>query len=67
MPIYEYQCDACGQTSEVLQKVNEKPLETCSKCGDQGVKRKTSLNTFKLNGDGWYRDGYGGKSSQAVV
>ena len=33
MPIYEYRCDACGHTFEVMQKFSDTPLETCELCG----------------------------------
>ena len=33
MPIYEYECSQCHQTSDALQKVNDPPPETCPKCG----------------------------------
>ncbi len=55
MPIYEYQCKACGHHLEVLQKVSDPPLKTCPKC-----KKRTSLTKlvsaagFRLKGTGWY-------------
>ncbi len=64
MPIYEYDCSSCGRILEAIQKINEQPLLECPRCGEKGLKKKTSLNTFKLNGSGWYRDGYGGKSGK---
>ncbi len=66
MPIYEYDCNSCGQILEAIQKINEQPLVECPRCGEQGLKKKTSLNTFKLKGSGWYRDGYGGKSGNGL-
>ena len=33
MPIYEYQCDDCGASFEVMQKMSEDPLTECEKCG----------------------------------
>ena len=29
MPLYEYQCEACGHRFEVIQKFSDSPLETC--------------------------------------
>ena len=65
MPIYEYNCNSCSQTLEVIQKVDEKPLLVCPRCGENSLKKKTSLNSFQLKGSGWYRDGYGGKSKNS--
>ena len=36
MPLYEYQCDACGHRFELIQKFSDPPLETCPKCGGHG-------------------------------
>ena len=33
MPIYEYQCDECGASFEVMQKMSDDPLTECEKCG----------------------------------
>ena len=63
MPIYEYDCFSCNQTLEAIQKVDEKPLVSCPRCGATGMKKRTSLNSFQLKGSGWYRDGYGSKST----
>lgn len=63
MPIYEYDCDSCKQTLEAIQKVYEQPLLVCPRCGEKSLQKKTSLNSFQLKGSGWYRDGYGGKST----
>ncbi len=29
MPIYEYLCDSCGETVEILQKISDPPPEAC--------------------------------------
>lgn len=56
MPIYEYECKACGTLSEVIQKVGEDP-PTCT-CNTVMVKR-VSTTSFILKGGGWATDGYG--------
>jgi putative FmdB family regulatory protein len=33
MPLYEYQCEACGNRFELIRKFSDPPLETCVKCG----------------------------------
>lgn len=63
MPIYEYNCDSCNQSLEAIQKVTEQPLQVCPRCSEKSLQKKTSLNSFQLKGSGWYRDGYGGKST----
>ncbi len=65
MPIYEYNCNGCSETLEVIQKVSEKALLVCPRCGENNLKKKASLNSFQLKGSGWYRDGYGGNSQNS--
>lgn len=63
MPIYEYECQTCGQRIEALQKVNDPPLESCS-CGDEGKLRKLiSAPAFQFKGDGWYVTDYARKGN----
>ena len=59
MPVYEYQCTACGQIEEVLQKISDPPCETCSHCKGK-LKKLISHSTFHLKGTGWYVTDYGG-------
>ena len=33
MPTYEYACDNCGHEFERQQRITEKPLKKCPKCG----------------------------------
>ena len=64
MPVYEYQCTACGQVEEAFQKISEPPLESCSQC--QGhLKKLISQSSFHLKGSGWYVTDYGGKKAGA--
>jgi putative FmdB family regulatory protein len=54
MPIYEYQCEACGESLEKLQKMNDAPLTKCPKCEKDSLKKKISAAGFRLKGTGWY-------------
>lgn len=57
MPLYEYQCEACGHRFEVIQKFSDPHLDTCPKCG--GVVRKLlSSPAFHFKGSGWYITDY---------
>lgn len=59
MPIYEYECSQCHQTSDALQKVNDPPPESCPKCGARNtLSRLLSRTSFVLKGGGWYADLY---------
>jgi putative FmdB family regulatory protein len=54
MPIYEYQCQACHEQFEALQKISDAPLLDCPQCGKPALKKKVSAAAFRLKGSGWY-------------
>ena len=54
MPIYEYQCQACGHVLDALQKYDDAPLKKCPDCGKPKLKRLLSAPMFLLKGSGWY-------------
>lgn len=54
MPIYEYQCQACGHYLEALQKVSDAPLKKCPECGKPKLQKLLSAPSFRLKGGGWY-------------
>jgi putative FmdB family regulatory protein len=62
MPIYEYECDKCGQHLEVLQRMDEKPLSRCTSCRGK-VRKVVSRSSFQLKGSGWYVTDYARKAS----
>jgi putative FmdB family regulatory protein len=59
MPVYEYQCTACGHEFEREQRISEDPIKKCPKCGKAKAKRLISRTSFVLKGGGWYGDLYG--------
>lgn len=65
MPIYEYECDACHEITEALQKFSDDPLEKCPHCGG-AVHKMMSINAFHLKGQGWYTTDYAGKNSSTL-
>ena len=54
MPIYEFQCQACGTEIEVLQKISDPHLTDCEACGKAEMKKKVTAAAFRLSGAGWY-------------
>lgn len=54
MPFYEYQCRACGEQVEVLQKISDAPLKKCPACGKSQLQKLISAPSFRLAGGGWY-------------
>jgi putative FmdB family regulatory protein len=60
MPIYEYQCEKCGEVFEVFQRVSDPPPEQ-HECGGRKIKRVMSQTSFILKGSGWYITDYARK------
>jgi len=53
MPLYEYECDKCGELVEILWRgpEDEKGL-SCPVCGGSKLRRKLSAFSAKVNSDG---------------
>ncbi|PYS40681.1 MAG: hypothetical protein DMG14_09800 [Acidobacteria bacterium] len=63
MPIYEYECEKCGKTIEVLQKMSDKPLKKHEGCGGT-LTKLISASGFQFKGTGWYVTDYARKESK---
>ncbi len=44
MPFYEYRCQSCGHQVEVLQKMDDQPLERCPHCDGLEMKKLISAS-----------------------
>jgi putative FmdB family regulatory protein len=64
MPIYEYQCKKCNAHTEVMQKISDKPLTKCRKCGGR-LEKLLSAPAIQFKGSGWYVTDYAGKSGKS--
>ena len=58
MPIYEYVCQSCGERTEAIQKMGEKPLVECPHCGKRALKKAISAPAIQFKGSGWYVTDY---------
>jgi putative FmdB family regulatory protein len=54
MPIYAYRCTSCGHAKDVLQKLSDPLLTTCSACGQETFSKQVTAAGFQLKGAGWY-------------
>jgi putative FmdB family regulatory protein len=61
MPLYEYECDACGRRFEVIQKFSDLAPEACKHCGKGPVHRLASSPAIQFKGTGWYVTDYAQK------
>jgi len=68
MPLYEYICDRCHGTFEVIQKFSDDPLTVHEGCGG-AVERLISAPALQFKGTGWYVTDYAknGKSPSSAA
>ena len=66
MPLYEYECDACGHRFEhIHQKYSDPPIEKCPKCGGH-VHKLMSSPAIQFKGSGFYITDYAKKEHVAA-
>lgn len=63
MPLYEYECDACGKRFERIQKFSDPPIDVCPNCGKGPVRKLLSSPAIQFKGSGWYVTDYAKRSS----
>jgi putative FmdB family regulatory protein len=54
MPIYAFECDACGHQFDRLQRLSDPDPTDCPQCGAAQVRRQLTAPAFRLSGSGWY-------------
>ena len=57
MPLYEYQCQKCGERFEIIQKFSD-PLVTAHETCGGVVKKLLSAPAIQFKGSGWYITDY---------
>jgi putative FmdB family regulatory protein len=65
MPLYEYECTACGNRFERIQKFSDPLVQTCPKC-EGAVRKLMSSPAIQFKGSGWYITDYAKKSGTAA-
>jgi putative FmdB family regulatory protein len=63
MPLYEYQCEACGTRFEKIRKFSDPPIDVCPTCGKGPVRKLPSSPAIQFKGSGFYITDYAKKSS----
>lgn len=58
MPLYEYECTACHQRTEKIQKFSDPEITVCPHCAGH-LERVLSAPAISFKGGGWFADGYG--------
>ncbi len=58
MPLYDYECVACGHVYELRQSFSAEPVDTCPQCAGTS-KRKFHAVPIIYKGTGFYTTDYG--------
>lgn len=67
MPIYAYQCSACGHEMEALQKISDEPLRDCPACHAPSLTKTVTAAAFRLSGAGWYETDFKNGNKKNLV
>ncbi|MFJ5676245.1 FmdB family zinc ribbon protein [Streptomyces sp. NPDC093097] len=65
MPTYQYQCTACGEGLEAVQKFTDDALTECPSCNGR-LKKVFSAVGIVFKGSGFYRNDSRGSSSSST-
>ena len=63
MPLYEYECEACGQRFERIQKFSDPNPDACPNCGKGPIRKMPSSPAIQFKGSGFYITDYAKKST----
>jgi putative FmdB family regulatory protein len=66
MPLYEYECEACGHRFEQIRKFSDPPLSTCPICNGS-LRKLLSSPAIQFKGTGWYITDYARKGGTAAT
>ena len=55
MPTYEYECQACHQRAEAVQKFSDPALTTCERCGGE-LRKVFAAVGIVFKGSGFYKN-----------
>lgn len=65
MPLYEYQCAACGHRLEIIEKVTDDTSRKCPECSGE-MERLLSAPAIQFKGSGWYITDYARKDGSGT-
>jgi putative FmdB family regulatory protein len=66
MPIFDFKCEACGYSKELLRRITDPILTECPKCLKESFKKQISAPSFQLSGSGWYVTDFKNKTKDDV-
>ena len=63
MPTYEYKCTKCKKKFDQLQRMSDKPLKRCIRCGGKVDRQFSAGAGLIFKGTGFYQTDYKKSSS----
>jgi len=63
LPIYEYECNQCGNRFEIIQKFSDKAKRKCEKCNGK-LRKLIAPPALMFKGTGWYVTDYSSKGKE---
>jgi len=63
VPLYEYECEACGKRFEKIQKFSDPHVDVCPNCGKGPVRKLPSSPAIQFKGSGFYITDYAKKGT----
>ncbi|MCO4783571.1 MAG: zinc ribbon domain-containing protein [Candidatus Cloacimonetes bacterium] len=58
MPIYEYKCNSCEDTFEIMQSMSAKDLTSCKLCNEEDIRKIIHPVGSIYKGNGFYSTEY---------
>jgi putative FmdB family regulatory protein len=66
MPTYDYKCESCNHTFEIMQSIKAEPLIKCPNCGKNKLKKLISGGAGLIfKGSGFYLTDYKNRTSHS--
>jgi putative FmdB family regulatory protein len=66
MPIFDFKCEACEYSKELLRKISDSIVTKCPECHKETFKKQVSAPSFQLTGSGWYVTDFKNKPKEGV-
>ena len=67
MPIFDFICEVCGCSKELLRKISDPILMECPECHKATFKKQGSAPSFQLTGSGWYVTDFKNKAKDSTA
>lgn len=58
MPTYDYKCRKCGTVFELVQRMKDRPVAKCPKCGGKAERQLSGGHGIVFKGSGFYETDY---------